>query len=374
MSDDFYLKSEPAAFQKALNLHAPLIIVTWIFVIIVTLLAFALGAKPQEFLAVLLFPQSYTVYFLCFPLLVFVLFVISALGDFNKASTVQNIFSMAGSVLLRVDQRFSLYLRSEHFWNSIFALAAMLPLSLFFCIAKSLIPHLTDYSWDPLFSEIDLWLHGGFFPHEPVVALIEKYNLQGLPDLIYFLFFLVMLAAKGYCVFFDINPQRRMCYLWASFLTWVVCGFLLALAMASVGPIFYHEFYEGTSPYKEFYTYLLQSGRDHGLHTVELSKYLIEWVRNESIIDINAISAMPSLHVGAMMLTTLYFWSLSKLLGGVGFIFTLLTLASAVYLGLHYAIDGYFVIPVVILIWWVSNKISFWNLHGFNRTAVLPSP
>jgi hypothetical protein len=72
-----------------------------------------------------------------------------------------------------------------------------------------------------------------------------------------------------------------------------------------------------------------------------------------------SISAMPSLHVATPVLllcaaASRYRWMLVP-----GMICVLLTFTSAVYLGWHYALDGYVSILAVLVYWRISGSKTF---------------
>jgi membrane-associated phospholipid phosphatase len=76
----------------------------------------------------------------------------------------------------------------------------------------------------------------------------------------------------------------------------------------------------------------------------------------------NALSAMPSLHVAIAFLTVLYFWGKSRAIASVAFAYFLIILAGSVYLGWHYALDGYI---GTIMVWtvWALTKPLVAKLH-----------
>lgn len=338
--------------------HAPLILLSWGFAVFVILLALTLGASMEDIWPILLFPPSYNKYLIAIPLLFFAVFFIRAVimgAKEMRAGGGVRAFLLVGTYF---DAQAASYVRSAKLWDAIAALTAMIPLSLFFCIGKSLIPHITSYSWDPFFARLDLNMHGGVYPHVPLVKLVEVNALQGAADLVYFLFFPFIVGINGFCIFCDPDHKRRLRYLWATLLSWIIGGFFLAIYFASVGPVFYADFYEGLSPYQDLTAYLFQTSATYDLHTVPLTRVLLEWVRDDTIVDINAISAMPSMHVGIAGLASLYVWKVSRPLGVLAWGFTGITLASTVYLGLHYAVDGYGGLILTACFWYFCGFLS----------------
>ena len=66
---------------------------------------------------------------------------------------------------------------------------------------------------------------------------------------------------------------------------------------------------------------------------------------------------MPSMHVAASMLSFLYMRSVNRTLGILSGIYGLAILICSVILGFHYAIDGYFSILAVLLIWFFCKRV-----------------
>lgn len=61
----------------------------------------------------------------------------------------------------------------------------------------------------------------------------------------------------------------------------------------------------------------------------------------------SGISAFPSVHVGLIALNAFFAAEVSRKLGIIAFCYTAFVMASSVYLGWHYAVDGYASLLVV---------------------------
>ena len=72
----------------------------------------------------------------------------------------------------------------------------------------------------------------------------------------------------------------------------------------------------------------------------------------------NGISAFPSVHVGLIAMNALFVAERSRMLGRVAWLYVVLIVASSVYLGWHYAIDGYVSILVVVLAHKAGRRLS----------------
>ena len=89
------------------------------------------------------------------------------------------------------------------------------------------------------------------------------------------------------------------------------------------------------------------------------------------------ISAFPSVHVALITMNALFLASYSRVLGVLALAYVGFVLASSVYLGWHYAIDGYASIISVTLAYHLSRKLfnrkvprlSAFAVHGNSEAA-----
>jgi membrane-associated phospholipid phosphatase len=70
------------------------------------------------------------------------------------------------------------------------------------------------------------------------------------------------------------------------------------------------------------------------------------------------ISAMPSMHLAIVTLNACMLTSLNRHVGVLAWIYVALIQLGSVYLGWHYALDGYFSIAAVGLIWWGVGRVT----------------
>lgn len=224
----------------------------------------------------------------------------------------------------------------------------------FFFIQKSLIPVLHPYALDPFFAEWDRILHFGHYPHEFIVPLVEKLHLTYVLDWVYASWLVVMTLAIGYNLFMDKVTHRRLCFLWSWLLSWIILGSFMAVAMSSVGPVFFHHFYPDlANPYAGLLAHLNAMGDQAFMFSSHTRALLMEWSESASPFTVNKLSAMPSMHVGIAWLLVLYARAMGgrKLLAAAILFFAAILIGS-VYLGFHYAVDGYVSILVTSLLWW----------------------
>lgn len=224
----------------------------------------------------------------------------------------------------------------------------------FFFIQKSLIPLLHPYTLDPFFAEWDRVLHFGHYPHEFIVPLVEKLHLSYVLDWAYALWLIVMMGVIGYNFFMDKVTHRRLRFVWSWLLSWIVLGSFMAVALSSVGPAFYHHFYPDLpDPYAGLIAHLNALSEQSFMLSSHTREFLITWAESADPFTVNKLSAMPSMHVGIAWLLVLY----AREIGGrklvtAAVLFFAAILVGSVYLGFHYAVDGYVSILVMSFLWW----------------------
>jgi hypothetical protein len=241
--------------------------------------------------------------------------------------------------------------------NAFWGVVALLPLLTFFSMAKSMIPDIAGFTWDPALSRIDRVVHFGHYPHEWLVPVVERLHIMWLFDDAYLVWFGVMFAANGFCLFCDRDTLRRRQYLWSFSLCWIVSGTVLAFVFASCGPVFYHLFYpDMPDPYAKLAIWL-RTAKDGGpADTLLVADYLYGMVTDDIRPDLNGISAMPSQHVAIAWLIALYARRVDRRLGPPAFAYAIVIMLGSIVLGWHYGIDGYIGIAVVSLVWWLCGK------------------
>jgi hypothetical protein len=252
----------------------------------------------------------------------------------------------------------------------------LLVVLLFFSTGKSLIPHLVPYHWDEEFAAADRWLHFGKYPHEYLIPFIDAHQLGRFMELAYVGWFPFMLAANAYCVFWERDAARRMRYLWANTLCWIVSGTMLAVLFSSTGPIFYADFYTDVpAAYTDLIAWLNTADGGKPLPFLEGAWILRDLVKDPALPDINAISAMPSQHIALAGIITLYMFSVHRVLGAAALTYLVLTFASCVVLGAHYAVDGYVALVLAAGLWALAGKIPVRRDENpvLNNAAIAPN-
>ncbi|HYD17732.1 MAG TPA: phosphatase PAP2 family protein [Patescibacteria group bacterium] len=259
------------------------------------------------------------------------------------------------------------YLEGER-WT--YALVAFLAMSAdnFFFMSKSLIATVNPGGklfWDPVFRDFDHALHFGY-PHEYLIPAVNALNLAQVLDVSYALWLLVMFFATGYTIFVERRLLQRLQFLWTYLLAWIVLGTFGATAFSSVGPLFYGDFIPWPSPYAAVGENLTRMSEQGFMFAAKTRDLLLGWAHNDQVFDPNALSAMPSMHLAIAWLLVLYARGISRAAFAAACAFFAVIFTGSIYLGFHYAVDGYVSVAGVSLIWWGAGRVLKRH-HGRNR-------
>ncbi len=315
--------------------------------------AFIYGASFKELLFVpLSFGASFPTIFCMFTIAYLALYV---RAFYRRLKQGKSLKEASEDVAQIVDS----YLKSGRIVDSIPLFVAVMIIMTTIPVMKSLIAYVHPYHLDIDFIKIDKWIHFGQYPQYLLAPIIEKLGLIGLLNYSYNFWLGVMLGGYWYAIFIDRNEHRRLTFLWCSLIAWFGMGWGLATSMSSVGPIFFGAtFPEIPDPYAPYIEYL------RGIHesgtmisSLWVSDLLGQMARDNNVIDLNGISAMPSMHVAIAALFAVYMWHVNKIWGVLYIVFAAIIMAGSIFLAWHYAIDGYFSIICVLCLWYVTGFI-----------------
>jgi hypothetical protein len=236
-----------------------------------------------------------------------------------------------------------------------------------FSTFKSVIPSAVPYYADNWLADMDEWLLGEaawkiahhFDSDVWSLIVIKSYEVLWFAQWFGTILFVALWSDKA----------ARIRYLWAVSMTLCIIGTILALAFASVGPVYYDQFVGGhrfaglkVAMDNLAYSYIV---RDY-------ARYLLELYNAGTPGLGGGISAMPSVHVGLAVLNALFLSSLRWWYGILGWGFAVLIFYGSIYTGWHYAVDGYVSLIVVSVIWWVSGRMLRANQLTPSHTGSLP--
>ena len=335
--------------------HRFLIAYTCFCCIALLCLGFFKGAQPQELMIQTLGLKGIGLMLLIFFAIVFFYFYAAAIiGNMRQGAGLKG-------VEVRFNKNIGAFLTRDRLLLGFVGLIPLILINFIISFGKSMIPVLNPYNWDPVLVNLDHVLHFGHYPHEFIMPVIEKFHLSAFLNYIYLLWFFMLFASNSYALFCDNDQGRRMRYLWTFVLMWTVMGVILATLFASVGPLYFHHFYPTLNdPYTKLMAHLNavhESGVN--LNVIRALPVLLEMVENDKILNLNGISAMPSMHVAMAWLMVLYAFAVRRWAGFCALVYFILILAGSIYLSWHYAVDGYASVILVSVIWWMTGK--FYN-------------
>lgn len=238
----------------------------------------------------------------------------------------------------------------------------LMALSLFqsvFTALKTALPIIRGgFPYDEIHAAVDRSIHFNtdpwrllqpFLGYDSVRHLIEwNYNVLWFVFCFATLFFM-MTSPKA--------AKLRSRYLLCFCLIWIVLGTLVAGLFLSAGPAYFGFVTGDTQRFADQIAFLAR-GSDR-LHSAASYQHYLWAIYSEKSLDFGSgISAFPSVHVGLITLTALFIAEMKRKLAVVLASYVALVMVSSVYLGWHYAIDGYVSVVVTLLIYASINKIA----------------
>lgn len=230
-----------------------------------------------------------------------------------------------------------------------------------FSLTKSSIPFFMPFYADPPLAALDRMLHGGV---DPWVIAHRWAGLFPVERLFPLYLDVWLVPAIGFVVFLaltDRDRERQLRFVVLHFICWVCLGTVLAVAGASVGPVYYDALLGGSR--FEALTAALAASPLVADNLAVVQHHLWASYERRGLALGSGISAFPSVHVAVATMTALYLaerrWWLA--LPGAGFVAAILFLS--VYTGYHYAVDGYFSILVVVAVWAALRRVRLAGLE-----------
>lgn len=211
------------------------------------------------------------------------------------------------------------------------------------CI-KQAIPLMHAKNFDDELLAIDVAMHGGV---NLMRWLVENFPwLESFMDISYFSWYYTKAIFVAVFVFVS-NRALHHWYFRSFCLVWMLGG-ACAVLVPSLGPIYIHP---------EWFSHL-DMPIARGLQT-QLMLHYQAVVRDPgfpSVFAYEGIAAFPSLHVAIVALNMFFAFQLSRLIAALCFVYLVIIQCGSVYLGWHYAIDGYFGVILAYVLFRVSKR------------------
>lgn len=226
-----------------------------------------------------------------------------------------------------------------------------------FSSIKTSFPERAGFPLDQLHADIDKMLHFGIDPfhllysfskHEWVLRVIEmNYNVVWF-IVCYFVLYFVVTSPRTNAV------RLRFAFTW--FGSWIVVGTILASQFLSAGPIYYGRVTGDVARFAEQNAFVTLTSHLPGSAST-FQEYLWYLHSSGQLGLGSGISAFPSMHVALITVIALFAGEYSRKLGAIVWAYVALIQFSSVYLGWHYAIDGYVSLVVVTGLYWALRKL-----------------
>ncbi len=212
-----------------------------------------------------------------------------------------------------------------------------------FTSVKTLLPNVAAFSHDLWLADLDAWLHGQD-AWRWAWSLLGPTGLYWMEGLYYGAWGLLLPLLPMVVVLRERLEPVRAQFLWTHLLAWPLLGNVAAGFFASGGPILYQAF-TGGNRFAVLTSELAPSGS-------WLGRELLWWAHQHGIlIPGGGISAFPSMHMAQATLLVLLARRAAPALVPLALAFWAAILFGSVYLGWHYAIDGYASTLAVLAIW-----------------------
>lgn len=214
-----------------------------------------------------------------------------------------------------------------------------------FSTLKTNISHIVPFYADIPLARIDLWLHG----QQPWKCLHAMPRWVGaIIDFVYSQVWFMVLIGGFIASTLICRGARLRRFVWAVFLVYALLGSFMAAAFASVGPIYYDQFYP--DPLFGELTATLRA--DGGLVFVkQYADYLLLAQKAGQSGLGTGISAMPSVHVAFAVLIAWWSTGWGRGWAILGWFYAVFIMIGSVYTGWHYAVDGYVSAILTSAIW-----------------------
>ena len=216
---------------------------------------------------------------------------------------------------------------------------------------KSMLTDVVPFYADPFFARIDQALHGGHDPWRLASALMPPQFLSALLGFYYFGWAAAVILSTLVALLASRLQAVRAQFVWTFLISWPLLGNVFAAAGMSGGPVLFdlvtgHERFEELRAYLTLYAPYTDTAR------------MVLWRSYTTPGTGIAISAFPSLHVAKATLIVLLAAHVNRRALAAATLFWAVIVFGSIQLGWHYAVDGYFSIAAILLIW----KLVGWGL------------
>lgn len=274
------------------------------------------------------------------------------------------VFALTRTVI-RIDKRRNLVFRAlikpkrvgRFLAGTVLMVTASLLFSSMFSTIKTGFPLGDGFQFDVAQANIDKAIHFGVDPWRYLYAFAENVWVLRLIELNYNVFWFIFTYFTLYWVVTSPRTSPlRVRYVLTWFLSWIIIGSVMASTWLSAGPAFYGFVTGDTARFGEQMAFLASTAGEPN-SAFNFQAYLWHLYDSGQTGIGSGISAFPSMHVGVVTVNALFISEMSRRLAPYVWAYLAFTMMSSVYLGWHYAIDGYVSVITVTAIYWALRKL-----------------
>lgn len=243
--------------------------------------------------------------------------------------------------------------------NGLPMLLAFIPYIYAYTAFKNNIPVVMGFDWDQAFSALDRALHFGADPWVLLHPVFGNAPMTFLLNINYNLWFIVMWGVWVFFAFSEKSSETRTRFFLCFMLTWLAGGTVMAFYYSSAGPCFFERMGFAPDPYAPLMAHLNAVNATLPIWALDVQNALWDGYLGKG--ELEGISAMPSMHCSSALLFAMAGFRASRLAGWLLSIHAGLILLGSVYLGWHYAVDGYAAFAFTWICWKLCGPIARWH-------------
>ncbi|MGX7873106.1 phosphatase PAP2 family protein [Mesorhizobium sp. ORM6] len=228
-----------------------------------------------------------------------------------------------------------------------------------FLYNKTMIPIVVSFKWDETFARWDAIFLGGYQAWQIIQPIVGVPWITLAFDIAYSSWVpMVFLFWGGLFASPSVPKPIRVRYWWATVISWIMIGLVMAAMFSSAGPCYFSKIVPGTpSPYVDLMRYLNEVAAAYPLSSSLTKDFL--WQVYVGNVDLpGGISAMPSMHNAQAALFAAVAYSINRRLGHVMLAYVVLIFLGSIHLGWHYAVDGIVGAAAALAIWVACGKLG----------------
>ena len=233
-----------------------------------------------------------------------------------------------------------------------------------------------DFGYDTVIADFDKLIHFGHAPVKYLLAVAQNEWVLRIIEFNYDVLWFVLCFGILYWV--AISPRAdgfRLRYCATFFAVWVIVGNVIAGLFPTAGPAFYSLVTGDTQRFSKVRAFLENTAGSFS-SAADSQHYL--WSLHQAGLSGfgSGISAFPSMHVALITMNALFIAERSRRLGIAAGLYAVFIIISSVYLGWHYAIDGYVAVILSSAIYVavrratpLSKRLAEWRITPVPGTA-----